>query len=106
MKRWMKLAAAAVFAIGFMGGFAGAAQADADLSPADKTAMHSYVLSMDKVKGLGDAMSEFKAGQDRPGAQEHEVHRKRLEVACRNGSQDQCQSQDHGRVAQARAFRA
>lgn len=57
MKRWMKLAAAAVLAVGF----AGAAQADNDLSPADKAAMHSYVLSMDKVKAFGDAMKDFEA---------------------------------------------
>jgi len=57
MKRWMKLAAVAALAVGF----SGVAQAAADLSPADKAAMHSYVLSMDKVKAFGDAMKDFEA---------------------------------------------
>ena len=33
--------------------------ADADLSPADKKAMHDYTLSMDKVKGMGAALDDF-----------------------------------------------
>ncbi|HWA30397.1 MAG TPA: hypothetical protein VG867_04840 [Rhizomicrobium sp.] len=34
--------------------------ADNDLSPADKKAMHDYVLSMDKVKAMGAALDDFK----------------------------------------------
>lgn len=33
--------------------------AAADLSPADKKAMHDYVLSMDKVKAMGAALNDF-----------------------------------------------
>lgn len=55
MKRWKNLAAAVVLAFGF----AGAAQAGNDLSPADSKAMHDYTLSMDKVKAMGAAMDDF-----------------------------------------------
>jgi hypothetical protein len=51
------LAAAAAIAVSF----AGLAQAKDDLSPADKAGMHSYVLSMDKIKGMNDAMKDFEA---------------------------------------------
>lgn len=34
--------------------------ARADLSSADKKAMHDYVLSMDKVKAMGAALDDFK----------------------------------------------
>jgi hypothetical protein len=57
MNMFKILAAAVVIAVSFVG----AAQASGDLSPADNAAMHSYVLSMDKINGMGAATGELKA---------------------------------------------
>jgi hypothetical protein len=54
MKRMCLIACAAVLV-------SGTALAAADLSPADKAAMHNYTLSMDKVKDMQAAMDDANA---------------------------------------------
>jgi hypothetical protein len=48
--------------------------ADADLSPADKKAMHDYTLSMDKVKGMGAALDDFKKMEKSDPSLEKQAH--------------------------------
>lgn len=51
------------------------ALAAADLSPADKKAMHDYVLSMDKVKAMGAALGDFqKLAKTDPAAAKQASH--------------------------------
>jgi len=48
--------------------------AASDLSPADKKAMHDYVLSMDKVKAMGAAMDDFKKMERSDPSLEKQAH--------------------------------
>ncbi len=48
--------------------------ADSDLSPADKKAMHDYTLSMDKVKGMGAVLDDFKKMEKSDPSLEKQAH--------------------------------